>query len=62
MDDARLTEIERKHSLDAKNSALLRSMAVKRFTKYKKSSAHSQEPRTKVKCSKMFEMTKFRQL
>ena len=46
--DARLTEIERKHNLDAKNSALLRSMAVKRFTKHKKSSAHNQEPRTKV--------------
>jgi hypothetical protein len=36
--DARLTEIEKRHNLDAKNAALLRNMAVKRFSKYKKSS------------------------
>ena len=34
--DAKLTEIERRHNLDAKNAALLRSMAIKRLTKYKK--------------------------
>ena len=36
--DARLTEIEKRHNLDAKNAALLRTMAVKRFSKYKRSS------------------------
>lgn len=36
--DAKLTEIERRHSLDEKNSALLRAMAVKRFSKYTRSS------------------------
>ena len=35
--DARLTEIEKQHNLDSKNAALLRTMAVKRFTKHKKS-------------------------
>lgn len=35
--DAKLTEIERRHNLDAKNAALLRSMAIKRLTKFKKS-------------------------
>ena len=34
--DAKLTEIERRHNLDSKNAALLRSMAIKRLTKYKK--------------------------
>lgn len=35
--DAKLTDIERKHKLDAKNSALLRAMAIKRFSKFTKS-------------------------
>jgi hypothetical protein len=35
--DAKLTDIERRHNLDAKNAALLRAMAIKRLTKYKKS-------------------------
>ena len=35
--DARLTDIEKRHNLDAKNAALLRTMAVKRFSKFKKS-------------------------
>ena len=52
--DARLTEIERRHNLDAKNSAVLRSMAVKRFTKYKKTSGYYQEQRTKVQTRKVF--------
>ena len=34
--DAKLTEIERRHNLDAKNAALLRAMAIKRLTKFKK--------------------------
>jgi len=33
-----LTEIEKQHNLDAKNAALLRNMAVKRFSKYRRSS------------------------
>ena len=37
--DAKLTEIERRHSLDEKNSALLRAMAVKRFSKYSRATA-----------------------
>ena len=37
--DARLTEIEKQHNLDSKNAALLRTMAVKRFTKHRKSSS-----------------------
>ena len=36
--DAKLTDIERKHRLDAKNSALLRAMAIKRFSKYTRAS------------------------
>ncbi len=32
--DAKLAQIERRHRLDAKNSALLRAMAAKRFAKY----------------------------
>lgn len=35
--DAKLGEIEKRHQLDAKNSALLRAMAVKRFSKYTRS-------------------------
>ena len=31
-----MTEIERRHNLDAKNAALLRAMAIKRLTKFKK--------------------------
>ena len=34
--DAKLTDIEKRHNLDAKNAALLRAMAIKRLTKYKK--------------------------
>jgi len=34
--DAKLTEIEKRHDLDAKNAALLRTMAIKRLSKYKK--------------------------
>ena len=34
--DAKLTEIERRHNLDAKNAALLRTMAIKRLSKFKK--------------------------
>ena len=37
--DAKLTEIERRHRLDEKNSALLRAMAVKRFSKYSRATA-----------------------
>ena len=35
--DAKLTDIEKRHNLDAKNAALLRSMAIKRLSKFKKS-------------------------
>ncbi|XP_059083066.1 putative ankyrin repeat domain-containing protein 20A2 [Tigriopus californicus] len=42
--DAKLKDIERKHKLDAKNSALLRAMAIKRFSKFTKSTL----PGTKV--------------
>ena len=35
--DAKLTDIEKRHNLDAKNAALLRGMAIKRLSKFKKS-------------------------
>ncbi|CAB4067997.1 ANKRD6 [Lepeophtheirus salmonis] len=35
--ESKLTEIEKKHGLDAKNAALLRAMAMKRFSKYGRS-------------------------
>merc|ERR1712223_551843 len=34
--DAKLTDIEKRHNLDAKNAALLRTMAIKRLSKFKK--------------------------
>ena len=36
--DSKLTEIEQKHNLDAKNAALLRALAIKRFSKFRRSS------------------------
>ena len=42
--DAKLTEIERRHRLDEKNSALLRAMAVKRFSKYSRATAGVSSP------------------
>ena len=36
--DAKLTDIEKRHNLDAKNAALLRTMAMKRLSKVKKGS------------------------
>ncbi len=35
--EAKLNDIEKRHKLDAKNAALLRAMAVKRFSKYTRS-------------------------
>ena len=34
--DAKLTDIEKRHNLDAKNAALLRTMTIKRLSKFKK--------------------------
>ena len=36
--DSKLTEIEQKHNLDAKNATLLRALAIKRFSKFRRSS------------------------
>ena len=36
--DSKLADIEKRHRLDAKNSALLRAMAIKRFSKYTRGS------------------------
>ena len=36
--DSKLTEIEQKHNLDAKTAALLRALAIKRFSKFRRSS------------------------
>ena len=35
--DSKLTQIEQKHNLDAKNAALLRALAIKRFSKFRRS-------------------------
>ena len=34
--DSKLTQIEQKHNLDAKNAALLRALAIKRFSKFRR--------------------------
>ena len=39
--DAKLTDIEKRHNLDAKNAALLRTMAIKRLSKFKKGKKES---------------------
>lgn len=37
--DSKLTEIEKKHNLDAKSSAILRALAIKRFSKFRRSNS-----------------------
>ena len=53
--DAKLTEIEKRHDLDAKNAALLRTMAIKRLSKYKK----GKKVRNSQNCCKKFFCTSF---
>ena len=42
--DAKLTDIEKRHNLDAKNAALLRTMTIKRLSKFKKGQKDSKNP------------------